>query len=122
MRKAIPINLLGEGVVRLLQILLALSEIEGGVAVIDEIERGFHYEFYEQAIKIIIDFAQQLNIQIVTTTHNRELLMATNNVFQESNSQDLLVIRLDKIGEEVVPTYYDPSKLKLVFDEGWEIR
>ncbi len=121
-KKAIAVNLLGEGVVRLLQILLALSQTEDGIVVIDEIERGFHYEFYYQAIKIIAEFAQQLNIQIIATTHNRELLMATNQLFQESNSQDLFIIRLDKHMDEIVPTYYDLSKLKLVFDEGWEIR
>ena len=120
--KAIPISLLGEGVVRLFQILLAIAEIENGLVFIDEIERGFHFEFYKQAIQIISEFAHDLKSQIITTTHNRELLKATHQIFKGKDRDALLMIRLDKVEDKVKPTYYDMSKLNLVFEEGWEIR
>ena len=120
--KAIPINYLGEGMIRFLQILLALSEAEDGVAIIDEIERGFHYNFYEKAINAIYEFAVDFNIQIITTTHNQELLAAANKVFVEKYPEELMVIRLDKVNEKIKATNIDTSKLKIAFDQGWEIR
>ena len=122
LKKAIAINLLGEGVVRLLQILLALAETEDGTVLIDEIERGFYYQFYEPFMKIIIDFAKQLNIQIIASTHNKEFLDATSKVFDSLTDSELNVIRLDKVNDEIKPTYYSKTELKVMREEGWEIR
>ncbi len=122
LKKAIAVNYLGEGVVRLLQILLAMAETEDGTVLIDEIERGFHYKFYESFMKIILEFAKKLNIQIIASTHNKEFLDATSYVFETNPEDELNVIRLDKSKEEIKATYYSKSELKLMREDGWEIR
>jgi len=122
LNRAIAINYLGEGIVRLLQILLAMAETENGIVLIDELDRGFHYEFYSIALEIILDFARKLKIQIFTTTHSRELIVAASKIFQKIQSDDLLTIRFDRTDKGIKPIYYSPEQLKLVKEEGWEIR
>src|SRR5690606_39750852 len=43
MSELIPLNALGDGVVRLTNILLEIGVNENGIVLIDEIENGFHY-------------------------------------------------------------------------------
>lgn len=120
--RAIEINYLGEGIMRLLQIILAMAQAEKGIIMIDEIERGFHYSFYESTLKVIFDFAKQIKSQIFATTHSKEYLNAAYHYFNNLSKNDLSVIRLDKKKEEIKATSYDVKALNEVIEGNWEIR
>lgn len=121
-RRAVEVNYLGEGILRLLQILLAMTEAEKGIIFIDEIERGFHYTFYESAIKVIMEFARQIKAQIFATSHSVECLKASYNHFRSEAEDDILVIRLNKVDEIIQATTYNFNELEEVIEGNWEIR
>ena len=43
MGKKIPLRVMGQGVTRLVSVLLVISEVENGVVLVDELENGFHH-------------------------------------------------------------------------------
>jgi len=58
-RKLIPVNTLGNGIIKLLSVLLAMATVPDGVVFIDEIESGLHYSLQEILWDLIIASAQE---------------------------------------------------------------
>ena len=74
--RLMPIQLTGDGILRLLEILVAIEGIkeQGGVLLIDEIENGLHFSVLEKFWTVIYQAAEKYNVQIFATTHNIETL------------------------------------------------
>ena len=70
----IPLNLIGDGVQRLLQLILAMHSMKGGIVLIDEMENGIHFSVLEKIWKVIYGAAKKFNVQVFITTHNIETL------------------------------------------------
>ena len=70
----IPLNFIGDGVQRLLQLILAMHSMKGGIVLIDEMENGIHFSVLEKVWKVIYEAAKKFNVQVFITTHNIETL------------------------------------------------
>ena len=70
----IPLNFIGDGVQRLLQLILAMRSMKGGIVLIDEMENGIHFSVLEKLWKVIYEAAKKFNVQVFITTHNIETL------------------------------------------------
>ena len=70
----IPLNFIGDGVRRLLQLILAMCGMKGGIVLIDEMENGIHFSVLEKIWKVIYEAAKKFNVQVFITTHNIEIL------------------------------------------------
>ena len=66
----IPIGSHGEGTHRLLALALSLTQLSGGVLLIDEIDTGLHWTVLEDMWKLVIDGATRGGIQVFATTHS----------------------------------------------------
>lgn len=77
--KLIPLQYAGDGVMKLLNICLAILERRNGLVLIDEIESGFHYSMYGKLFKIIDKICKESNCQILATTHSYELIQAVQD-------------------------------------------
>jgi len=69
MSELVPLPLMGEGVGRLLLIILAIAYAQGGTILIDEIKNGLHYSVMTDVWKAIADAARRADAQIFATTH-----------------------------------------------------
>lgn len=70
-----PIGSLGDGVRRLFAVLLALSEARGhngGCILIDDIDTGLHHSAMREMWQLVVNTAEQLNIQVFATTHSSD--------------------------------------------------
>lgn len=108
MKQLMPINFLGDGVIRVLQFILAIANAENGVVLIDEIENGFHYSVLPKIWAIIHEAAELFNVQIFATTHSFEMIRAAHEAFSQSKNYDFAFHRLfrsQKTGEIDVVTY-----------------
>ncbi len=76
-----PINVLGQGAVKYLKLLMGLSAFKNYRLMIDEIDNGIHYQKQKEFIKNIILTALTTNTQIFCTTHNLECLKAIASAF-----------------------------------------
>jgi hypothetical protein len=70
----VPLSVLGAGFNKLLSIAVSFDAAKGGVLLIDEIENGFHYSYYEQLLNLIDDACVKHDIQAFITTHSGEFL------------------------------------------------
>lgn len=65
MSQLVPLPLMGEGLGRLLSIILAIANAKGGSILIDEIENGLHYSVLTGVWKAIADAARRAEAQVV---------------------------------------------------------
>lgn len=71
-KQPIPIGSLGDGIWRILAIILTMVNLENGVLLVDEIDTGLHFSTLLDMWKVILFTARKLNIQLFATTHNSD--------------------------------------------------
>ena len=125
----VPIESMGEGLRRILAIAMFLVSVGNGVLIIDEIDTGLHYSVQRDMWKLILETAQELNVQVFATTHSWDAVQAFQEALEECKEHvediDQLgqLIRLDrKKDDTIVPTIYDYDILQVAVEEGVEVR
>ncbi|MDR2840393.1 MAG: AAA family ATPase, partial [Paludibacter sp.] len=94
--KIMLLTRMGDGINRILTIILAAVNCENGYLLIDEFENGLHYTVQEQLWKIIFKLAKDLNIQVFATTHSNDCIHSFSKVLNAENNEVLgKLIRLD---------------------------
>ena len=91
----VPLQSLGDGVMRLLRISLALAVCRDGLLMIDEIENGFHYEIQPSLWQMIFRIAQQNNVQVIATTHSSDCVSAFAAAAVGNDEVDGELVRLN---------------------------
>ena len=94
--KKIPLALMGQGLCRLLAILLNIFYCKNGICLIDELENGFHHSVLPRVWELITKYAQVNNTQIIATTHSRELAVGAIEGIPSKLRKDFKYIRLEK--------------------------
>jgi AAA15 family ATPase/GTPase len=92
----IPINELGDGFCRLVEILMDLYIAEHNTVVVDEIESGIHYSRIKSIWSDIITISRSNNIQLFVTTHSKEFIDRLSEVSRELDFDDVSIINLYK--------------------------
>jgi hypothetical protein len=118
----VPVPFMGEGMRRLLSILLAMAESKDGVLLIDEIENGFHYSVQKKVWQAIAAAARQNNVQVFATTHSWECLRWAHEAFSEDTEYDLTLHRLDRGDDETKAVRYDQEMIESALYNALEMR
>lgn len=92
----IPVPLMGEGMGRLLSIVLSIFNTSEGTVLIDEIENGLHYSILVKIWEAITLAARKVNAQIFATTHSWECIAAANEAFSGLDKYDFSYHRLER--------------------------
>src|SRR6218665_2590257 len=69
MPHVLPLQSMGDGVNRILTIILALVNCGNGYLLIDEFENGLHHTVQEKLWEIVFRLSKELNVQVFATTH-----------------------------------------------------
>ena len=120
--RKIPISFMGDGMSRLLSIILAIATNPNGLILIDEIENGIHYSVIKDVWKSIGQAAQEFNCQIFVTTHSYECIAAALEGFKGELENDFQYTRLDQRKDEIVAKIYDYEMLSTAIDVDMEVR
>ncbi|HUV90275.1 MAG TPA: AAA family ATPase [Anaerolineae bacterium] len=118
----VPLPLMGEGMVRLLSMVLAIANASGGTVLIDEIENGLHYSVMIEVWKAIAHAARQSDAQIFATTHSWECVEAAHEAFTAAETYDFRLHRLERVGHEIRSVTYDQKTLATAIATGLEVR
>ena len=119
----IPLQSMGDGMNRILTIILALVNADNGFLLIDEFENGLHYSVQEQLWKIIFNLAEKLNVQVFITTHSEDCIAGFENIVNSpDNKLEGKLIRLDNINGIIRQVEFGASDLKIATDNNIEIR
>jgi hypothetical protein len=142
----VPLGSLGGGLVRVFHLAVALeysylakenrqaslfgetenvSEPEPSrLLLIDEIENGIHHTIHSTLWRAVFRLAREHNVQVFATTHSLDCLRGFAAAVAESEENDGLAIRLEKVeGEEQTgAVIIDREDLPIVVRDSIEVR
>ncbi len=118
----LPLPLMGDGLGRLMSLLLAIANAPGGIVLVDEIENGLHHSILNKVWRAIGDAARHFKTQIFATTHSYECIRAAHQAFEGSDGYDFRLHRLDRINEKIRVVTYDEEVLAAAIKADMEVR
>ena len=118
----LPISLMGDGMERVIGIVLSIANASGGIVLIDEVENGIHHSILSNFWQVIDKAARDFDTQVIATTHGYECIREAHKAFSASDSYDFLFHRLDRIGDRVESATYDREALEAAIKAEFEVR
>ena len=120
--RLIPISLMGDGTVRLFDLLIRIMNAKNGAVLIDEIENGIHYSIQEKIWKVLGTCAKKYNVQIFASTHSLECIRNAFLALSSFEEEMFHVQRIERVGEDIRIKTFDMAKLETIFDLNLEVR
>ena len=121
------LSAMGDGINRILTIILTMLNCKNGILLIDEFENGLHYSIQYELWKVIFRLSKQLNIQVFATTHSIDTLRGLSQLIEEHTEEEMekstACYYLQQTQDGVVNSYrYNADNFKFLIDKGEEIR
>lgn len=118
----IPLGSMGDGMSRILRLVLGMANAQGGVLLVDEIDTGLHFTAMVDMWKMIWKTAKKLNVQVFATTHSRDCWeslaeIATSEMVDEN---EIMIHRIEKAKSSSVT--FDSQQMAIAVEEGIEVR
>lgn len=114
-----PLSVMGDGMNRILALVLGLVNSANGLCLIDEIENGIYYRRQPDLWKVIAHLVEKLNIQLFATTHSNDCIKSFADVAVEGNAK---LIRLEKREKGIKAVDYTAEELSVAADNDIEVR
>jgi hypothetical protein len=119
----LPLRNLGNGMLHILEIILALINSQDGLFLMDEVENGIHYSAQQEIWQMIFRLADRLNVQVFATTHSWDCIEGFQKAVAKDKQEEGLLIRLSLKGDdEMKVTSYDERRLEIATRERIEVR
>ncbi len=122
LKRKIPVSYMGEGVSKLLSIILAIANAKDGIVLIDEFENGLHYSVMQKIWEAIGKASREFNCQVIATSHSYECLESAYNGLSGDRQKDFSYLRIDKVDNEIKTKIFDFEMLKVAIDTNSEVR
>lgn len=125
--RPVPLNSLGDGMLRVLQLALKLFAAKDGFLLIDEFENGLHYSVQEKLWALLFEMAERHNIQIFATTHSWDCIESFTKVAVDRKQTDGVLFRLGRSVRtsdqgRVIATVFDEAALQNITQADVEVR
>ncbi len=105
----IPINLMGDGIRKIVSFLTSIYACRGGVVLIDELSNGFHYSVMKSMWEIVIRAAVRNDVQIFATTHDEDSIKgfqkAAEAIRAENEEEMASAFKLQRIADDELRAY-----------------
>ena len=123
----VPLNSMGEGMIRVLQLILKLFQAEKGILLIDEFENGLHYSVQQKIWSLVFELSEELNIQVFATTHSWDCIQSFTSVAVERTDIDGVLFRVGRSIKKsdngnIIATVFDEDKLVRLTQADVEVR
>lgn len=116
------LNDMGDGMNRILSIIISLIFAENGTLLIDEFENGLHYTAQYQLWEMIFMLSLKLNVQVFVSTHSSDCIKAFENTLNNGFSHHGKVLRLENKKGNIVVQEFDSKEMEIVTQNDVEIR
>ncbi len=122
--RLLPLNVMGDGMFRLISIILAILDAQDGIVLIDEIENGLHHSSQEILWDAVFESAREFNVQIFAATHSIECVEAFSSSYSRigKNNDDVRMYRIERKDDDFKVVSYDHNVLEASLDREWEVR
>ena len=120
LEQRIPINVLGDGVRKIVSLLTSIYECRDGVLLVDEISNGFHYSVMTKLWNAVIEACKENNVQLFATTHDIDSIRGLS---EYADDDAVAAFHLEKLDEDVLKGYYfSKSDLEYTLRQSIEVR
>jgi len=125
-KSLVPFSFLGDGfktIVSLLCYCVSLKNINGKIILLDEPEIHMHPGYVKELVKFIVKFSREKNIQFFISTHSMDIIdiFLDADIFSKEDREylenELLVLRMDKIGDQNLSEWLNYEGAKNTKDE-----
>ena len=123
----IPINLMGDGIRKIVSFLTSIYACRDGVVLIDELSNGFHYSVMKPMWEIVLKAAIKNDVQIFATTHDvdsiRGFQQAAAELENEHGREIAAGFKLQRIADDELRSYrFSVSQLGYAIEQEMEVR
>ena len=123
----VPLNSLGDGMLRVLQLVLNVFPAKGGFLLIDEFENGLHFSVQEKVWALLFELAQKLDIQIFATTHSWDCIESFAKAAIARKDVEGVLFRVGRSVKksnrgQVIATVFDEDALYNITQTDVEVR
>lgn len=118
----IPLESIGDGAIRLFDIVLSMISSKDGFLFIDGVENGMHFSIQVKYWKLMFDMAQEFNVQVVATTQSFDCIKAIAVILDNYEYSSVNVIRLYDDGEQIRSYEFDQRDIITAGEHNVEIR
>jgi predicted ATPase len=125
--RPVPLNSLGDGMLRVLQLILKVFPAKDGFLLIDEFENGLHFSVQEKVWALLFELAEKLNIQIFATTHSWDCIESFAKTACNYKNSEGVLFRVGKSVRDsdrgkVIATVFDEQALYNITQAEVEVR
>ena len=120
--RPVPLKSLGDGALRLFGVALALANSRGGFLLVDEVENGIHHSVQRDFWHMVLKTAQENDVQVLATTHSWDCVTGFAQAAIEMEEVEGVLVRLDRDGYGLRAVEYSEEDLKVVVEQGVEVR
>lgn len=123
-KNLLPINIMGDGMRRVLAFLATISDMKNGIVLLDEIENGLHYSSLSVLWKAIFTACKEYNVQLVATTHSYECIESFSKTYQEIEPQgdEIRLFRIDREDDKHNVVTFNNEILRAGIEKEFEVR
>lgn len=123
----IPLYSMGDGITRVLQLILKVLQSQNGFLLIDEFENGLHYSVQPDVWRLIFELAKRYNIQVFATTHSWDCIESFAQVAKEREDLEGVLFRMGRSvrksdNGKVIATEFDEDELYSLTKDKIEVR
>lgn len=121
-QQRVPIGSMGDGIWRILGLILAIVNVKDGVLLVDEIDTGLHYSVMLDMWTIICQVAKRLNVQVFATTHNSDCWKSLAAVANSDNylENGITIHRIEK--GKPASIIFDEQEMMIAAERDIEVR
>lgn len=125
--RPIPLGSMGDGMLRVLQLLLAMYPAKGGYFLIDEFENGLHHTVQDGVWELLFTLAKKLNVQVFATTHSNDCIASFARIAEKHTDIAGSLTRLKRIAtddgeQQVVATAFLEPELLMAQEAHIDLR
>lgn len=120
----VPLQSMGDGMARVLQLVLSALRAGDGLLLVDEIENGLHHSVQVKVWELLFGLVQAKGLQIFATTHSDDCVKAFSKVAIKNQLVDGKLLKMERMtddGQTVAVTLGEQDLLNLL-DAGIEVR
>ena len=112
--RPIPLQSLGDGILRLAGVALALANSRDGFLLIDEAENGIHHSVQRDYWRMVLLAAQANNLQVIATTHSYDCVRGFAQAMTDCEGIEGALVRLEREEGSLRAVEYSERNLKAI--------
>ena len=120
--RPVPLQSLGDGATRLFTVALALANSRDGFLLIDEAENGIHHSVQANYWRLVLQTAQDNNVQVLVTTHSWDCVRGFAQAAVENEAVEGVLVRLQRNALGLRAVEYSEEDLQIAAEQNIEVR